>query len=97
MARARRSGRMEANMTVSGQKIKPMDRANLCMQMATSTKANGSMTRPRVRAPTSMPTEPSTRANGSMTNSTATASNLGLMARSMKAAMKTARKRVKES
>ena len=97
MAKVRRSGRMGANMTVSGQMIKPMDRANLFMQMATSTKANGSTTRPRVRAPTSMPMEPSTRASGLMTNNTATASNLGLMARSMKAAMKTARKRVKES
>ena len=84
-------------MTVSGQRIKPMDRANLCMQMATSTKANGSTTRLRVRAPTSMPMELSTRANGSMTNNTATALNLGLMARSMKAAMKTARKRAMES
>ena len=37
MVKARRYGLMGANMTVSGQWVKPMAKVGLCMQMAMST------------------------------------------------------------
>ena len=68
-----KSGKMAANIQVTGSKIKPMARVDLFMLMEMPMKENGTTTKPKAEAPTNTWTAPSMSEIGKKINNMATA------------------------
>lgn len=86
-------GLMVQDMKVSGEMIKPMDKANWYMQMVTFMKASGLMIRLKVKELTVMQMVHIMKAHGLMINNMDSVSRAGPMALDMKASMWKARKK----